>query len=449
MPKEPLETALRLLWLLCLTAIAPLFGQTLQVAPSIQLQYDTIPGQAYRLESSTDLQQWAPWSPIRLGDGKPVFEMVPAGDSSRSFRISTNQVRDLSSLLGPIRLTNGVPALGCVVLRSNRIVGIGAVGFRKAGVTSAPVTVNDRWHHGSLTKSMTATLAAMIVADGKIRWDSTLAEVFPEFASTMHPSWRGTTLQWLTVNRGGAPTDLSVGGIWSQLWNFGRTPREGRRLLLEKLTVLPPASTPGTRYEYSNAGFALAGHMLEQVTGTAWEELMTTRLFRPLGMTSAGFGVPATPRYLDEPWGHQLASGNTTPIEPGTSADNPPAIGPAGTAHCSLADLARYVAFHIEGNRYGTPGLARDSFLKLHTPIANNSNYAHGWIAVDRAWAGNGKALTHTGSNVQWYSAIWMAPAREFAVIAVSNIASSSGTNPGANATTQVVSRMITEFLGN
>jgi hypothetical protein len=42
-----------------------------------------------------------------------------------------------------------------------------------------------------------------------------------------------------------------------------------------------------------------------------------------------------------------------------------------------------------------------------------------------------------------------MAPAREFAVIAVSNIASTGGTNPGANATTQVVTRMITEFLGN
>jgi hypothetical protein len=57
MPKEPLATAFRLLWLLCLPAIAPLFGQTLQVAPSIQLQYDTIPGHAYRLESSVVLQR--------------------------------------------------------------------------------------------------------------------------------------------------------------------------------------------------------------------------------------------------------------------------------------------------------------------------------------------------------------------------------------------------------
>lgn len=435
-------------WWLAL-GIGVLSAQTLEVVPAVELRFPTQAGVAYQLQSSTDLGTWSPWGTWRIGDGEVVREGVPATDSARIFSLASHAVRDVTQLLAPIRESTGVPALGVAVVRSNRIVGLGVVGLRKAGVTNAPVTLEDRWHHGSLTKSMTATLAAMLVAEGKIRWTSTLGEVFPDFAPSMNAAWRASTLEWLTANHGGAPGDLGPSGIWNQLWAFGGTPREARRFLLEKLTVLAPASTPGTRYEYSNAGFSLAGHMLEQVTGQAWEDLLRERLFQRLGMTSGGFGVPATPRYVDQPWGHQLSNGRMVPIEPGTAADNPPGIGPAGTVHCTVADLARYVAFHLQGRKAGTPWLDQAAFVKLHTALPSNSGYAHGWNTTDRAWAGNDKALNHAGSNLQWYSVIWMAPARDFGVVAVCNAAATSGTNPGATATDQAVGRMIQEFLSN
>ena len=294
---------------------------------------------------------------------------------------------------------------------------------------------------------MTATLAAMMVEKGEIRWDSTLAEIFPGLASKMHEQWRGATLEQLTSNRGGAPTDLTPSGIWAQLQPLAGTPREGRRFLLEKLTAIAPNSPPGTKYEYSNAGFSLGGHMLETVANKAWEDLLTERLFVPLGMTSAGFGVPATPRHIDQPWGHQFAAGKPVAVPPGPNADNPPAIGPSATVHCSVADLARYAAFHVTGHNHGSPLLTQASFLKLHTAYPNNADYAHGWSAVDRPWADNGKALNHAGSNTMWYSVIWMAPARDFAVISLCNLATASGANPGATATDQIAGKMIQEFL--
>jgi CubicO group peptidase (beta-lactamase class C family) len=273
-----------------------------------------------------------------------------------------------------------------------------------------------------------------------------VAEVFPDLAPAMNPAWRSVRLDWLCMNRGGAPNGLSTGGLWDQLWNFKGTPTEARRLLLTRLTALAPSSTPGTQYEYSNAGFALAGHMLETVAGRPWEDLLTEGLFVPLGMTSAGFGVPATPRHIDQPWGHQRVGSSNNPIEPGINADNPPAIGPAGTVHCSLLDLARYAAFHLAGHTADTALLPRSALLKLHTAMADNGDYAYGWSQSTRPWA-NGLTLSHAGSNVQWYSVIWLAPNREFAVVALSNIAAASGTNPGAAATDQAVGKMIQEFL--
>lgn len=369
------------------------------------------------------------------------------GAGPNAFSTEARDARNLNALLEPIREANRVPALACAVVLSNRIVGIGAVGVRKSGVPSAPVTLGDKWHQGSLTKSMTATLAAILVEEGRIRWSSTLAEVFPDWAPSMNATWRRATLEQLTSNRGGAPGDLEVSGIWTQLWSFQGTPRESRRFLLQKLTALPPRSEPGTTYEYSNAGFALAGHMLETVMNQPWEDLITARLFVPLGMTSAGFGAPAAPQSTDQPWGHQLANGTIQPIEPGVHADNPPAIGPAGTVHCSLPDLARYAAFHVHGHNQGSLLLPASTLVKLHTAYPNNANYAHGWIEVSRPWANPGKAYTHAGSNLQWYSVIWFAPAKGFAVVALCNMAAVAGPNPAATATDQIAEAMIREFL--
>jgi CubicO group peptidase (beta-lactamase class C family) len=426
----------------------PARAQSLKIRTAVELSLATRSNLAYQLESSTDLATWHPFEAGFMGSGETRMILASTQDGTPTFfRVTTNEVRDLNALLEPIRAANKVPALACAVVRSNRIVGLGAVGLRKAGVTSAPVTLEDKWHHGSLTKSMTATLAAILVQDGKIRWNSTLAEVFPDWASRMNAGWRGATLEQLASNRGGAPGDLTVAGIWTQLWNFSGTPREGRRLLLEKLTVIPPNRQPGTGYEYSNAGFSLAGHMLETVMDMPWEELMRQRLFVPLGMSSAGFGVPATPRYVDQPWGHQLNGGQLLPIEPGTSADNPPAIGPAGTVHCSLIDLARYTALHASGHHRDLGLLPAAALVKLHTAYPNNESYAHGWIETDRPWAAPGRAYTHAGSNLQWYSVIWFAPAKEFAVVVLCNLATVSGANPAATATDAAAGKMIQTFL--
>ncbi|MEJ5237921.1 MAG: serine hydrolase domain-containing protein [Limisphaera sp.] len=424
-------------------------AQMLTVKTAVELGFPTMTNTGYRIMQSSDLVTWEPIGRQIFGDGTGVSRLFSISAPQRYFRTESFTVRDLSSILEQIRKTRNVPALACAVVRSNRIVGLGVAGWRKWNVTNAPVTVADKWHHGSITKSMTATLAAMLVEEGRIKWTNTLADIFPYFTNRMHLGWRAATLEQLSSNRGGAP-EVIPSGIWNDLWNFGGTPREGRRRLLERMTTDAPASPPGTRYEYSNAGFSLAGHMLETVMNQAWEDLLTERLFLPLEMVSAGFGVPATPRHIDQPWGHTLSnpalppsvSNPTTPIAPGTSADNPPAIGPAGTVHCSVVDLALYAAFHLAAHKANTTLLSRASALKLHTAYPNNGDYAHGWVVVYRPWA-NGDALAHSGSNTQWYSNLWLAPARDFAVIALCNL----GGDTAYYATDDIVARMIQEFL--
>jgi CubicO group peptidase (beta-lactamase class C family) len=360
-----------------------------------------------------------------------------------SFLAAAAAPSSLNPLLNQLLATNQLPALGAVVVRSNAVIAIGAAGLRRADGPER-VTVNDKWHIGSCTKSMTATLAAMLIEDGKFRWDTSLAEAFPQLAPKFQPGWSGVTLLQLLAHRGGAPHTLDADGLWGRLWKrAAQPPLEQRTYAVgELLTKHAPIHAAGGKFEYSNAGYMLVGHALELRLGSPWETLLRERVFTPLGMTNSGFGMPAALGQADQPWGHTRRNGKLVPVKPGLSADNPAAIGPGGTVHCSLEDFAKYAAFHLRGHRAGDSLLPREGFRKLHTRFAADGDYALGWSVLKRGWGG-GDVLTHNGSNTMNFAVMWLAPERDFAVVVCTNY----GGDDAARLVDQVVGKLIQQFL--
>jgi len=344
---------------------------------------------------------------------------------------------DCSPELEAIRAKHQLPSLAALAMRGGEVRVAGAAGVRRLG-SPEPVTRNDKWHVGSCTKSMTATLAAMFVEQGKIRWDTKIGDVFPELRETMEPSWQPVTLEMLLTQRSGAPGEPPA-NLWRNAWGRTGSPVEQRMNFVSGLVLRRTQEPPGTKFLYSNQGYAIAGAMLERVGGKPWEELLRTLLFEPCNMTSAGFGAPASPGKIDQPWGHLGAE--IKPVPSGPAADNPPAIGPAGAVHCTLTDLARYGALHALGERHGTMFLQRAGFLKLHTP-PDGQDYAAGWFVVPRGWAG-GKALTHNGSNTMFFAVIWIAPAKDAVFVAATNC----GGAAAQMATEEAVSALIGKVL--
>ncbi|MDQ3621558.1 MAG: beta-lactamase family protein [Verrucomicrobiota bacterium] len=329
---------------------------------------------------------------------------------------------DLPALLEKIRAKHNLPALAAAGMRDGKLLASGAVGTRRLEGKEA-VTLEDKWHVGSCTKSMTATLAALFVEQGKLKWETRVEEVFPHWKAKLHPDWREATLEQLLTHRAGAPGDPPP-ELWRAAWQQRGTPRAQREEFALGVLTRAPEAKPGAKFIYSNQGYAIAGAMLEQLGGKPWEELMRTLLFEPLGMKSAGFGAPGSKARVDHPWGHSAKGSD--PQAPGPKADNPPAIGPAGTVHCSIEDFARYAALHARGEKEGGLGLPAAAFEKLHTPHPNGE-YAFGWGAVKRGWAG-GFALTHAGSNTLWFAVVWVAPEKNAAFVAATNIAGESAT---------------------
>ncbi|MDR3402019.1 MAG: serine hydrolase [Chthoniobacter sp.] len=348
----------------------------------------------------------------------------------------------VSQMLESIREKHNFPALAAAVVVDGKIVVANAVGFRKSGGLEK-VTVDDQFHLGSVTKSMTATVAAMLVEQGKISWTTTIGEAFPEWKSAMHPDYRAVTLEQLLSHRGGAPGD-APGDLWRQAWVAKGTAAEQRRAFIKGILARQPEAKPGTKFIYSNQGYAIAGVMLEKAAGKTWEDLLRSRLFEPIGMTTAGFGAPASVGKVDQPWGHaKNVLLGSQPVPPGPGADNPLAISPANAVHCSMGDLAKYAAFHMAGERGESKLLKADSFKKLHTAVADNDDYALGWMVLERPWA-NGRALMHNGSNTMFYVVVWMAPERNCAVIVAANI----GVDEASEGCDEVAGKLIEQYFG-
>jgi CubicO group peptidase (beta-lactamase class C family) len=227
-----------------------------------------------------------------------------------------------------------------------------------------------------------------------------------------------------------------------------------------------PANCVGrcrTRYEYSNAGYAIAGAMVERALGVPWEDALAGGVYAPLGMATAGFGPPdARGGVVDG----SVACGHAASGEPEPVRDNPDAIAPAGKACASLADWAKFVAVHLAAAAAGGSGggcgpghdadacaaLAGLDFRRLHTPPSRASDadevtYAMGWNATSRTWArggsGTGRVLTHSGSNTYWYCVAWLAPELGFGVLAASN----QGGEDAARACDEAAAALIRDHL--
>ena len=302
----------------------------------------------------------------------------------------------------------GLTGVAVAAMTDGQLVGAAASGERRRG-SGIPVTVDDRWHVGSITKSMTATLLAVLEGEGRLSLDDTLPALLPDVR--MAGGWGACTLHHLLTHTAGARANFPY--RMQRVWPA--TPEEliaARRRFIADVLAREPKAPCGERYAYSNVGYTIAGHIAETVAGRPYEALLQERVFAPLALASAGFGPPQGDAPNQEPIGHVvLLRWFRMRMDPfKTRADNSPVIAPAGTAHMTIGDLVRYGAAHLEGEAAMSPPLLpRAAWERLHTPFLDD--YACGWVR-DQSDRVGGPVLFHNGSNAMWYALLTLVPSR-------------------------------------
>lgn len=314
----------------------------------------------------------------------------------------------------------------------------GAAGIRRLH-HEAPISITDKLHLGSITKSMTALLVATFIEDGQLQWDSTLEHVFPQLE--IHPKLKSVTIEMLAAHRAGLDKGLTrlADEIDAAMAHIGADdtdwPKQ-RGIILGVVLKNSPELEPAIAYSYSNVGYLLLGHILEVISGKSWEMLIQERLFSPLNL-ECGFGSPVNPQAAipDQPWGHWLDQDSKLQS---IATDNSPIWGPAGTVHCNLKSVHRYLSMQMDGFN-GKPGIVKvETFTKLHTPYPEQSYTYGGLIRLERNWAG-GTVFTHSGTNLKNMAYIWLAPKKDTSYFGFVNM----GGDKAADAIDEAIGFMI------
>lgn len=349
-------------------------------------------------------------------------------------RSATASMTDLTYTLEPLRQKFDLPALAAAVCRGGTVVAATATGVRVQG-SDIKVTVDDRFHLGSDTKAMTATLCGMAVEENRLRWASTLGEVLAPDVPGLNPKLAAVTLEQLLSHSGGAPTDSEqLQTVYFNADTFSYNLPELRLRALRAIKSQPPISPPGKQFHYSNMGYVIAGAMLEKVTGVSWEEYITRRLFEPLHLTSAGLGPQTTTGRIDAPVGHRVADdGTVTPMLWSTPADNPPMLGPAGVVHMSVVDFATWAGWNAGRGRRPPALVTPETLARIHRPHVNTGKlpnprpgtpgegkYALGWGIAKLSWARR-PLLLHNGSNQMNLAKIVIDTQQDLGLVALTN----------------------------
>lgn len=344
----------------------------------------------------------------------------PPATSTTTEAAGPFETQDITDIVEAARQTGGVPAMGGAVVTREGIYGIGVSGLRRVG-TDTEVTLEDKWHLGSMLKAITGLLAGIAVEEGAIEWDTTIGEIYPDL--TVSERWQDVTLsELLSMSSGMA--------AWADGMT-GTTARQQRDSVVA-LAIVSDEQRPHGTFFYSNMAYAVAGSMIERAMGGDYEDLLIEKIAAPLGATGIGWGPQNTPGQTDQPVSHTPDGDGWQPQE---NWDNPPGYASAGRAHMPLGSWALIIqeflrAWHGEGTL-----ISEETAKYLFTGQVSDGTghqYAIGWFTMFLPW--DHDMARHNGTNLANHAIGVLGLNNGVAFLATTNAGQPDGTDGGAGA---------------
>lgn len=303
-----------------------------------------------------------------------------------------------------------LPSVAAAVVAGGQVVWHGTTGTLDGSDGTAVVTPDTQYRIGSITKTFVAVEILRLHEEGRLRIDQRVREVLDDVDEQ---SFADVTIAQLLTHTSGLQSETNgpwweraPGADWAELRD------SGLRLVL----------IPGTRFHYSNPGYALLGRILEVAHGRSWFEVVRDRLLEPLGMT----------RTTLRPTGDAAAGIAVHPNEDLRHAEpefDAGAMAPAGQLWASIEDLARWAVFAAGDGE----GLVSPSTLELmRVPLAVNDRWQLEWASAQglgwQVWHdGPRRYVGHGGSMPGFLASLKVEPATGVGVVVLTNTTSGLG----------------------
>ncbi len=296
-----------------------------------------------------------------------------------------------------------VPGLAIAIVKDDKIIYAKGYGLRELGKT-APVDEYTIFAIGSSSKAFTAASIAMLVDEGKLKWDDPATKYLPSFQLYDPYVTREMTVRDLLTHRIG----LERG---DQLWYATAYSREE---VLRRIRYLTPSSSVRSHFCYQNVMFLAAGQIVPSVTGKTWDDFIAERIFSTLGMKETGSTIRTLSNSNDVSTPHVKIDDKVQPVA-WRQIDN---IGPAGSINSNVTDMAQWVRMQLGNGKFEGKQLVSEASLKeMHTPQtiiriegqypilypdAHFLSYGMGWFLSDF----RGKKLVEHGGAIDGMRAL-------------------------------------------
>jgi len=331
---------------------------------------------------------------------------------------------DLDAYVGRAMQTFEVPGLALTIVKDGTVMLAKGYGVRKMGDPAA-VDAQTLFGIASNTKIVTAAALGLLVEEGKIEWDAPVIRYLPWFQMWDPFVTRELTIRDLLVHRSGL--GLGAGDL---LWWPAST--YDRREIARRLRFIRPATSFRSAYAYDNVLYLVAGEVIEAVSGQSWEDFVSARIVKPVGMATSNVRHSDAVRGGNVATPHARLEGQVRPIQPFDS-DN---TNPAGGINSNAQDMAKWLAVLLARGRLadGSRLFAETTWRQLTTIVtplstnppppelapqrANFRGYALGLNAVD--YRGQ-KLLTHTGGLPGYVSRLMMFPDSQLGIAVLTN----------------------------
>jgi CubicO group peptidase (beta-lactamase class C family) len=320
-----------------------------------------------------------------------------------------------------------VPGIAVAIVKDGDVVLAKGYGVRKQG-EAAPVTARSLFRIASNTKAFTTAALAMLVDEGKIRWDDSVVQHMPTFQMYDPYVTREMTIRDLLTHRSGL--GLGAGDLM-----FFPPGDLGRDEIIKRLRFIKPATSFRSAYAYDNLLYIAAGQLIPATTGKSWDDFVRERIFQPLGMTNTFTDIGALTNGKDVATPHNALSGKLEAL-PQEDMDS---SAPAGAIITCVEDLAKWMNLQLTGGMVGSKRLfsaaqaremwAAQTILPIGEPakdapaamVATRPNfraYGLGWDLRDY----RGKRLVgHTGALSGYVSQTALVPELKLGVVILTN----------------------------
>ncbi|MEO6329039.1 MAG: serine hydrolase [Ginsengibacter sp.] len=319
--------------------------------------------------------------------------------------------------------TFDVPGIAVAVVKDGKVIHAKGYGVRSLN-TKQKVDENTLFGIASNSKAFTVAGLAILVDEGKLKWDDKVTDYIPEFRMYNPYVTEEFTIKDLLTHRSGLGLGSGDLMFWPDSSDFTKAD------MIHNLRYLKQVSSFRTKYDYDNNLYMVAGEVLARVSGMSWENFIQKKILDPLDMSSTA------PSF-------RLLKNKSNVIDPHAPVDGVVKVirrdwnetaNAAGGIYSNLTDMCKWIIMQMNNGKYGE-GLSKKIFsadvheemwtpqtiipVKGETPYNTHfSSYGLGWFLSD---VKGYKEATHTGGLAGIVTQVTLIPELQLGIIVFTN----------------------------